>query len=313
MTESPAPAALRRWALAGSALTFVLIVIGGVVRITGSGMGCGDHWPLCNGEWFPPLDLPTFIEIFHRWVAALVSLAVAGTVFVAWRRHRGDRRLLLPAVLGAVLLVVQVLLGAVTVKLELPPRVVIVHLLNAMLVMGAVLWTALETGPLGRAGAAPDGRRGPRGAALAFAGFGLVVVLWGAQVANLHAGFVCRGFPLCQGAGLGPPDTSLGPLHWTHRILAYAFLVVAAAAALRLRGPATPAPVRRAAQAVLAATVAQVVIAAGMVLLELPAWLRALHLAGGAAVWAALVVLVHRVARTAWPAVPARTAALAEA
>ena len=57
-------------------LAFGLIVLGGVVRITGSGMGCGDHWPLCNGEWFPPLDLPTMIEIGHRWAAALVSMVV---------------------------------------------------------------------------------------------------------------------------------------------------------------------------------------------------------------------------------------------
>ena len=50
---------LRRLAWAGSGLALGLIVLGGVVRITGSGMGCGDHWPRCDGEWFPPLDLPT--------------------------------------------------------------------------------------------------------------------------------------------------------------------------------------------------------------------------------------------------------------
>jgi len=49
----------RRLAWTGSGLALGLIVLGGVVRITGSGMGCGDHWPRCDGEWFPPLDLPT--------------------------------------------------------------------------------------------------------------------------------------------------------------------------------------------------------------------------------------------------------------
>jgi heme A synthase len=292
--------ALRRWAMAASILTVLLIVIGGVVRITGSGMGCGDHWPRCNGEWFPPLDLPTFIEIFHRWTAALASVAIAGAAIIAVRRHRSNRRLLLPAVLGIALLVLQVLLGAVTVKLELPPTVVIVHLLNAMLVLGAVLWTALEarTGRSPRAGA---GHRVPLRWALACAGFGLLVILWGAQVANLNAGAVCTGFPLCAGAGLGPPKTALGPLHWTHRFLAYGFLGVSILTLVRSRAPSVPAPVRRAAAAVFLATTAQVAVAAAMVLLALPTALRALHLGVGTLVWVALIVLVQRVAGAPWP------------
>jgi len=291
---------LHRWAMAASGLTVLLIVIGGVVRITGSGMGCGDHWPRCNGEWFPPLDLPTFIEIFHRWTAALVSIAIAGAAITAVRRHRDSRRLLVPALLGIALLVLQVLLGAVTVKLELPPSVVIVHLLNAMLVLGAVLWTALEA----KSGARPPleaGSRAPVRWALALAGFGLLVILWGAQVANLNAGAVCTGFPLCAGAGFGPPKTALGPLHWTHRLLAYGFLGAAILTLVRSRAPSVPGPVRRAAAAVVFATTAQVVVAAAMVLLALPPALRALHLGAGTLVWVALIVLVHRVARAPWP------------
>src|SRR5919112_6081813 len=111
---------LRRLAWLGAGLAFGLIVLGGVVRITGSGMGCGDHWPRCNGEWFPPLDLPTAIEIGHRWAAALVSLFVFAAGAVAWWRHRAERALWRPAALAVLLLVAQVLLGAVTVKLRLP-------------------------------------------------------------------------------------------------------------------------------------------------------------------------------------------------
>src|SRR5229473_3177544 len=54
--------------------TYLLIVLGAVVRITGSGLGCGEHWPLCNGRLLPPLDLPTLIEYAHRLVAALAAL-----------------------------------------------------------------------------------------------------------------------------------------------------------------------------------------------------------------------------------------------
>src|SRR4030095_9745114 len=123
------------------------IVLGGIVRITGSGMGCGDHWPRCNGEWFPPLDLPTLIEIGHRWTAALVSVLVLAVAAVAWRRHRAQPSLRNPAALALVLLVVQVLLGAVTVKLALPPWVIITHLANAMLLLATLMVVALRAGP----------------------------------------------------------------------------------------------------------------------------------------------------------------------
>src|SRR5687767_2375931 len=146
-TEPDRTRLLRRLAAGGAGLAFGLIVLGGVVRITGSGMGCGDHWPRCNGEWFPPLDFATAIEISHRWVAALVSIAVFAVAAVALRRHRAERSLVRPAVAAAILLVFQVLLGAVTVKLELPAGVVIVHFANAMLLLACLVVTAMRARP----------------------------------------------------------------------------------------------------------------------------------------------------------------------
>ena len=157
-TERDRTGLLRRLAWAGSGFALGLIVLGGIVRITGSGMGCGDHWPRCNGEWFPPLDLPTLIESSHRWAAAVVSLLVLGVAAVALKRHRSEPALRNPAVLAAVLLVVQVLLGAVTVKLVLPPSVVITHFANAMLLLAALLVVALRASRSGTA--APGTRHG---------------------------------------------------------------------------------------------------------------------------------------------------------
>ena len=225
MTDStPEPARLlRRLAWTGATLALGLIVLGGIVRITGSGMGCGDHWPRCNGEWFPPLDLPTLIEIGHRWAAALVSVFVLVVAVVAWRRHRAEPSLRNPATLALVLLVVQVLLGAVTVKLALPPWVIITHLANAMLLLASLMVVALRAKSPGEHPSRPLDRHAAHTLVLATAGLGFVVILFGAQVANFHAGLLCLGFPLCNGSVL-PPATSLASLHWGHRVLAFAFL-----------------------------------------------------------------------------------------
>src|SRR6185503_949982 len=166
---------LRRLAWTGAAMAFGLIVLGGVVRITGSGMGCGDHWPRCDGQWFPPLDLPTLIEIGHRWVAALLSLVVLAVAIVAWRRHRDEPALRTPALLALVLLVVQVLLGAVTVKLALPPWVIVTHLANAMVLLAVLMVVALRAGEDRRTGVIHPTHR----LVLATAALGFVVILFG--------------------------------------------------------------------------------------------------------------------------------------
>ena len=293
---------LRRLAWAGAVLAVGLVVLGGVVRITGSGMGCGDHWPRCNGEWFPPLDLPTAIEIGHRWAAVLVSLFVVATFAVAWLRHRREPELFRPAALAVILLVAQVLLGAVTVKLELPASVVIVHLMNAMLLVGALVVTALRARP-GGLPPRPVRRHAAHRLVHLAAGAGLAVILLGASVANMNAGWSCRGFPFCEGAGLLPPAVPLGPLHWTHRVAAYAFLAIIAVLTVRVgrRREEELGPLRTAAYAVLALTLMQIVVAATMVLHLLPPSLRAAHLALGTLLWVALIVLVVRSGRTGGP------------
>ena len=201
-------------------------MLGGVVRITGSGMGCGDHWPRCDGQWFPPLDLPTLIEIGHRWAAALVSLLVLAVAAVAWRRHRAEPALRNPATLALVLLVVQVLLGAVTVKLALPPWVVITHLANAMVLLAVLMVVALRAGRArGRAGARAARRGTPaHGLVVATAALGLrgdPVRRPGGQLPRRPA---LPGLPALQRTACSRRPPPLAALHWTHRVLAFVFL-----------------------------------------------------------------------------------------
>jgi len=245
------------WIAAGCA--YLLIVLGAVVRISGSGMGCGDHWPLCNGHLVPALnDIPTVIEWSHRLLAALVSvlvLALAGAAYTA-----------------VVLLVIQVLLGAVTVKTGLTPVLVILHLATAMLLLGSLIAAACAPWI-------------PTPSSWILIGLTFITVLFGALTANLGAMASCGGFPLCNGQVI-PHAGPLAAIHWTHRVLAYTLLAYLVWWVVRSR--------QRRAWELLALVVVQIAIAATMIQLGFPGALQGAHAAVGAGVWATMVIRAVR-------------------
>lgn len=284
--------------LAASALigTYLLIVLGGVVRVTGSGMGCGDDWPLCNGALLPPMDLATLIEYGHRLAAAAISVLVLALAAWSWKPGRGPGwRSLRGWTAAAVgLLLAQILLGAITVWLELPPTSVILHLGTAMALLTVLAVVACRAGT-----AEPGGRvfDGAARVAVAVAGLGAAAVLAGALVANLDAAPACQGFPLCNGAWW-PADNWRVQIHWTHRMVAYA-LVLATLLLPSWARRARPGDGAARGMAWLAVVLVgiQVGIAAWMVLFGLGVLPRVLHVAVGGAAFAALVIhawiLVH--------------------
>src|SRR5215470_7726765 len=80
--------AIRRLSIAALVVACLHLVFGSIVRITGSGMGCGDHWPKCYGYWFPPLSRPDLIvEVSHRYLASILTLAVLSLGAVAFARR----------------------------------------------------------------------------------------------------------------------------------------------------------------------------------------------------------------------------------
>jgi heme A synthase len=250
-----------------AACAYLLIILGAVVRISGSGMGCGDHWPLCNGHLFPSLDdIPTVIEWSHRLVAAILSVLVVGLALYGWQlrgRGIGDEGRVRSAYVAVALLVAQVLLGAITVKTGLTPAMVILHLATAMLLLAALITAALP------------GERQLVPLALAF-----ITVLFGALTANLGAMSSCGAFPLCNGQ-LIPTAGPLAWLQWIHRLLAYSL-----AAYLLWWVVRSPQRVWW----VLGIVMLQIAIAATMIALGFPSALQAAHAAMGALAWAAIVV-----------------------
>jgi heme A synthase len=279
-----------RLAWTAAIFTYLLIILGAIVRITGSGLGCGEHWPLCNGRLLPLLDLPTMIEYGHRLAAAAVSVLVTALAVYAWwlRRETGNEKRETPGVaayMALTLLVLQVGLGAVTVKLSLPPWTVILHLGTAMLLLATLILAAKLTPGASPGNTEPPITPGSRPGLVGIVALvlGFVTVLFGALTANLGAASACLGFPLCSDQVI-PAGNYLQHIHWTHRLLAYTLVAYVVWWAVRSR--------RRGAWYVVALVTAQVVVAAAMVLLGLPQPLQAAHVAVGAGVWAALVLAV---------------------
>ena len=296
--------ALRRYAYASFGVAITHLVFGAIVRISGSGMGCGDHWPKCYGSWFPPLSRPDLvIEVTHRYLASILLLSLIVLLAAAWQRRTeagvdGAGGVLRSAALAVALGVSAALLGAMTVKLGNATFATLAHWTVAMSVVAAVVTTVIRTGGLGgraarAGGASPKTARGAiAGAALAL----LAVVLGGLTAKFPGAAVACGAFPFCgRDAAIG---ASAAHVQITHRLLAL-FLVlhlIGLFMGIRRRNEATV--VRRAVTVALAFGIAQWVVAGAMIGMHLPPVLRSLHEAVGVSIWISAFTLAY-LARTA--------------
>jgi heme A synthase len=273
---------LRYYALFVTVATYGLIVLGGTVRATDSGEACPD-WPLCHGQVVPPADTHVWIEFSHRLVASILGFLIAGLVYATWRRRREDTLLWKAGLVAGLLLVVQVLVGGATVGSDTAAGVVAIHLSIALTLLTTLIFIATR---LFRAG---------DGAAFQLEWLPLIVlagvfalVVSGAFVSQKHAGLAYPDWPLFDGK-LTPAHSTIGELHYAHRLIAgasgVAFLALAVVS-WRAR-PSQGVLWGLAAAAVLFVT--QALLGAANVWLELATWVRILHLALASAVWGVLV------------------------
>jgi heme A synthase len=276
----------RLTALAAALAAWALVAVGGVVRITESGLGCPD-WPLCEGRVVPKGSTEAAIEFSHRATAALVTTLVVLVAVWAWWRYRSRLDILVPAGIAAALDPGQALLGAIVVWLELPGWIVGFHFVVGMLFLAATVLTAVAAWPRGE-------RAWSRGfvrLSWTAAAPGLLLVGAGAAVVSAHADEACgREWPACNGAFVaGGSDAAIQVVH---RTLAYAVAGLTLALvvlAWRGRGP------RRLGSLPFVAVLAQMGFGISLVLAGEESGahdvLAGLHVAGAGVVWALLVSL----------------------
>ena len=201
----------RKLIAAAAIAAFGLVVLGGVVRLSGSGLGCPD-WPLCHGQIIPPLDLPTLIEYTHRLATTLTTVFIVASALYAWRNYRAAKFIFRSTIAALILLIVQILLGGITVLLQLPPVIVAVHLSNAMLLFAALLLAAtFAFRPIALSSAPNENEKRFRRLARASLIGTFALIVSGTFVTGTSAGFTCPTWPLCNdeffpspnGRGLG--------------------------------------------------------------------------------------------------------------
>jgi protoheme IX farnesyltransferase len=293
-------------AVAASIATYVLIVVGGLVRATDSGLGCPD-WPLCFGEWTPPPELHAWIEHSHRLVAAVAVGPLVGAValITVFTRRRNDRPLLVAAIVAGVLVVLQALLGGQVVIQQLRAELVVAHLAMALTVLALTIVIADRAA----SGALPQASAGLSGTLVALTGAAVFAqMLLGSWVTGTGSGLAFSDFPLMRGT-LWPGGLSGSEaIQVAHRLLAVAVTLLVAWTALRMRRTDVTPRARRLAGLAVALVVIQVALGAANVWSRLSALFVVPHLAVGAALWATLVLLYLAVRRS--PATQASTVGL---
>src|SRR5438034_184800 len=140
-------ATFRRLAFLTASFAYLQIALGGVVRVTDSGLGCPD-WPLCHGRPYPAADIHSIIEYSHRTVGTITGVLLIVTVVMSWLVFRRTRPLVAWLATASVLAIAaEGALGGVVVVNELASWLVVVHLALAMIILGFLIATAVVSLP----------------------------------------------------------------------------------------------------------------------------------------------------------------------
>lgn len=279
---------VRRVTELAAVSTFVQIVLGAGVRTSSSGLGCGEQWPVCRNSFAPPVGVHPLVEYMHRVVGSLTGLFIVALCILAWWGRDWMSREARPyATIAVGLVALEGVLGGLAVLFDLPDWLVAVHLLVALVILALLLGLRM----LEREHVAEwQATRGQRVLAWGILGWTFVVLATGALVTATGATEYCAGWPFCASGAraLGDPLAVLQLMHRAAAGVLAGLLLWLACAGWRVVG--REALMRRVTWFLGGVVVVQVLIGAGLGLLDQPDLLQGIHVALATTVWSAVVV-----------------------
>src|SRR6266567_2744601 len=210
---------VRRIAWVTVGFTYFLVSLGGTVRVKNAGLSCPD-WPLCYGKVFAFPDVGALLEEAHRYTASIVSALIVALVICALIWARKERQVLIPALIAPVLLVVQIVLGGLTVLWKLPPTIITAHLGTALAIFATVITIAVMPGKPAPSQEHPDKTRKFALLAMTNALFVYGLMLSGSYVVGSGASLACPGWPLCGTPPAWAVTYHLADINVLHRYIA---------------------------------------------------------------------------------------------
>lgn len=278
-----------------------VILFGAWVRITGSGAGCGSHWPTCHGELLPPSDsVQTLIEYTHRLTSGFCGIFGLVVIVWAWRRYGVRHRVFLGAVVTMVFILLESLIGAGIVLKELVEddssvaRAVIIsiHLVNTLVLTGAAALTAWWAG-----GGAPLRWSGAQGK-VRWMRWLMLAGLVGIGLTSMTGAITALGdtlFPTTPALGpellakvrgeLDAANHFLVRLRVVHPVVASAVALLLLMLGDKVRDEGPTLASRRWALALMITVCAQVAVGLLNIAMAAPGWLQLCHLLVGQLLW----------------------------
>lgn len=275
-------------------LTLVLVVWGGVVRLSGSGLAIPD-WPLAEGKLLPKPHPNVLIEYGHRVLAGLVSLTTFAIAICVFRSSLYRSRLAGLTIALLITLALQVFMGARVVLEELPVDRVVTHLLLAFTFFAILVTMRLKAGEIA-SGASVGPARGLARFAHMAAGFVFLQAGLGAWTSSSGAAMACPDFPTCHGMWL-PPMEGLVGIHYAHRLGGYVVFLTVLGLVFTARSKPVSPRARWAIRLSGILVAIQLLLGIGNVLLSVPLPVSAAHLGTALVLFGALLTAAHELRR----------------
>ena len=280
----------RVLAVASLVAAFAQVTLGGIVRVTGSGLGCPD-WPLCHGQLIPPFDFATLLEYSHRLSASVLGVLVLATTIVVLLRYRRNGWGMAATLTALILTIVAAGFGGATVLTELAWWLRLIHLGIAELVVAALVVAVVVSWRVG------DEKQDNSDFSVSVGTNRLMIaaligvfllILSGSYIVGAGYGSSCGTWPLCNGSLF--PEGRAYIEHMGHRYFAAIIGLLMLAVAYRAWQMRFRLPSLGWSGALLFGTfAAQILVGAFTVWLGFTPEIKAIHLSMATLVWIALL------------------------